>query len=295
MRTKPVIRAVTPTAGHHRPVACVTPIPLEESSSQRALKGKVAVVTGSTSGIGLGIARSLAAEGANILLNGFGDAGEISDLRRAVAAKHGVRVDYSNADLSNAQAVAAMVEQATSELGRVDILVNNAGIQHTAPVHEFPPEKWNGIIAINLSAAFHAIRMALPQMLKRNWGRIINIASTHGLVASTHKAAYVAAKHGLVGLTKVVALETATTGVTCNAICPGWVLTPLVQKQIDELAARERLSPEAAATRLLGEKQPSQAFATPAQIGAIAVFLCSDAAAQIRGAALPVDGGWTAQ
>jgi 3-hydroxybutyrate dehydrogenase len=206
-----------------------------------------------------------------------------------------VKVGYSAADMSNPAEVAGMVEQATRELGRVDILVNNAGIQHTATVEEFPAEKWDAIIAINLSSNFHAIRAVLPQMKKRNWGRIINIASTHGLVASTQKAAYVAAKHGVLGLTKVVALETATTGITCNAICPGWVLTPLVQRQIDELAARERISADAAQARLLGEKQPSLEFATPEQIGALVVFLCSDAAAQIRGVALPVDGGWTAQ
>ncbi len=261
----------------------------------RSLTGKVAIVTGSTSGIGLGLAQSLAAEGADVMLNGFGDPAEIDRLRKSLSSTHSVRVSYSNADLSKAAAVSAMIDQAVGELGRVDILVNNAGIQHTAPVHEFPPERWDAVIAINLSAVFHAIRAALPQMLRRNWGRIINIASTHGLVASAHKAAYVAAKHGVVGLTKVVALETATTGITCNAICPGWVLTTLVQKQIDDLAAREHLTPEAARMRLLAEKQPSKEFATPEQLGALAVFLCSDAAAQIRGAALPVDGGWTAQ
>jgi 3-hydroxybutyrate dehydrogenase len=258
------------------------------------LEGNVAVVTGSTSGIGLGIARALAAQGASVLLNGFGDAGHIEGLRRDLAGR-GVKVAYSPADMSKPAEVVAMIEQATRELGRVDILVNNAGIQYTAPVEEFPPEKWDAIIAINLSANFHAVRAVLPQMKQRNWGRIVNIASTHGLVASTEKAAYVAAKHGVLGLTKVVALETATTGITCNAICPGWVLTPLVQKQIDDLAARERLSKEQAQARLLGEKQPSLAFATPEQIGALVVFLCSEQAAQIRGVALPVDGGWTAQ
>jgi 3-hydroxybutyrate dehydrogenase len=259
------------------------------------LKGKVAIVTGSTSGIGLGLAQSLAAEGADIMLNGFGDPAEIEHLRKSLTAMHGVRVAYSNADLSKATAVSAMVYQAVGELGCVDILVNNAGIQHTAPVHEFPPERWDAVIAINLSAVFHAIRAVLPEMLRRNWGRIINIASAHGLVASAHKAAYVAAKHGVVGLTKVVALETAATGITCNAICPGWVLTPLVQKQIEELAKRENLTTEAARMKLLAEKQPSREFVTPEQLGALTVFLCSDAAAQIRGAALPVDGGWTAQ
>lgn len=260
-----------------------------------SLKGKVAVITGSTSGIGLGLAQALATEGADITLNGFGDAGEIECLRKTLAATHGVRVVYSNADLSNPAAISAMIGEAVGELGRVDILVNNAGIQHAAPVQEFPRERWDAVIAINLSAVFHATRAVLPQMLSRNWGRIINIASAHGLVASARKAAYVAAKHGVVGLTKVVALETAESGITCNAICPGWVLTPLVQKQIDDLAKNEGLSPERARMRLLAEKQPSKEFATPEQLGALAVFLCSDAAAQIRGAALPVDGGWTAQ
>jgi len=259
------------------------------------LKGKVAVVTGSTSGIGLGIARALAAEGADVLLNGFGDAGGIERLRKELASKHGVRVSYSDADMSRSADVEKMIETATAELGSVDILVNNAGIQHTAPVHEFLPERWEAIIAINLSAAYYATHAVLPQMYARNWGRIINIASAHGLVASVQKAGYVAAKHGLVGLTKVVALESATTGVTCNAICPGWVLTPLVQKQIDALAAREKLPLEQAKARLLGEKQPSGEFITPEQIAALAVFLCSDAADQIRGAALSIDGGWTAQ
>jgi 3-hydroxybutyrate dehydrogenase len=256
---------------------------------------KVAIVTGSTSGIGLGIAAALARSGMDVMLNGFGDAREIEALRSGLAAKHGVRVAYSGADMSNAVAVRSMVEKATSELGRVDVLVNNAGIQHTAAVQEFPPAKWDAIIAINLSAVFHGTAAVLPQMLERNWGRIVNIASVHGLVASAQKAAYVAAKHGVIGLTKVVALETATTGVTCNAICPGWVLTPLVQKQIDDLAARKQIAPEAARGLLLGEKQPSLQFATPEQMGELTVFLCSESAAQIRGAALPVDGGWVAQ
>ncbi len=259
------------------------------------LKHKTAIITGSTSGIGLGIARALAAQGADIMLNGFGDSGEIVKLRKTMADTHHVRVCYSAADMSKPAEISAMVEQAQAELGHVDVLVNNAGIQHTAPVHEFPADRWDAILAINLSSAFHAIRLAFPQMLSRNWGRIINIASTHGLVASAHKSAYVAAKHGLIGLTKVVALETATTGVTCNAICPGWVLTPLVEKQIQDLAAREKIALEAARARLLGEKQPSLEFATPEQIGALVVFLCSESAVQIRGAALPVDGGWTAQ
>ncbi len=269
--------------------------PDAESSAPGLLKGKTAVITGSTSGIGLGIARALAAQGVDVMLNGLGNPADIEKLRAGLAAEHTVRVAFSSADLSRPEAVTAMVDQAISELGHLDILVNNAGIQYTAAVQEFPAERWDAVIAINLSAVFHAIRAALPGMLSRNWGRIINIASTHGLVASVHKAAYVAAKHGVLGLTKVVALETARTGVTCNAICPGWVLTPLVQKQIDELAAREGLAPEQARTRLLSEKQPSREFATPEQLGALAVFLCSEAASQIRGVALPVDGGWTAQ
>jgi 3-hydroxybutyrate dehydrogenase len=259
------------------------------------LRGKAAIVTGSTSGIGLGIAQALAARGADVMLNGFGDAKEIDALRAELAGSHGVRVSYSGADMSRPAEIVAMVEQATAELGRVDILVNNAGIQHVAPVEEFPVDRWDAVIAINLSSAFHAIRAALPQMKARNWGRIINIASAHGLVASAQKAAYVAAKHGIIGLTKVVALETATSGVTCNAICPGWVLTPLVQRQIDAIAARENIPVEEARTRLLGEKQPSLEFATPEQMGALAAFLCSEDAAQIKGASLPVDGGWTAQ
>ncbi|HSE76671.1 MAG TPA: 3-hydroxybutyrate dehydrogenase [Alphaproteobacteria bacterium] len=259
------------------------------------LKGKSAIVTGSTSGIGLGIARALAGQGANIMLNGFGEATAIDKLRNELASRHRVKVAYSGADMSKPSDVAGLVAEATRELGAVDILVNNAGIQHTAPIEEFPPERWDAIIAINLSSAFHAIRAALPQMRARDWGRIVNVASAHGLVASAQKAAYVAAKHGLVGLTKVVALETATTAITCNAICPGWVLTPLVQKQIDALAVNEKLSPEGAKMRLLGEKQPSQEFVTPGQIGDLAVFLCSPAAAQMRGASLVIDGGWTSQ
>jgi 3-hydroxybutyrate dehydrogenase len=259
------------------------------------LTGKTAIVTGSTSGIGLGIARALATQRANILLNGFGDPAEIKKVQTSLAAQYSVKVAYSGADMSKPAEIAGMVAQAAKEFGAVDILVNNAGIQYTAPVHEFPPERWDAIIAINLSAAFHATRAALPQMLARNWGRIINIASAHGLVASVHKVAYVAAKHGIMGLTKVTALETATTHVTCNAICPGWVLTPLVQKQIDDMAKQESLAVEAAKNKLLAEKQPSLEFATPEQIGDLAAFLCSDAAAQIRGIGVPIDGGWTAQ
>jgi len=261
----------------------------------RTLEARSAIVTGSTSGIGLGIARALAAEGANVLLNGFGDAREIEALRVRLAGEHGVNVVFDGADIAKPADVRRLVAEATHAFGAVDLLVNNAGIQHTAPTEEFPDERWDAIVATNLSSNFHAIKAVLPQMRERNWGRIINIASVHGLVASQNKIAYVAAKHGVVGLTKVVALETATTGITCNAICPGWVLTPLVQKQIDEIAAREHISGESATARLLGEKQPSLAFATTEQIGALVVFLCSEAAAQIRGAALPIDGGWISQ
>jgi 3-hydroxybutyrate dehydrogenase len=259
------------------------------------LKGKTAVVTGSTSGIGLGIAWALARQGADVMLNGFGDKTAIDRLRQEISDTCKVKTGYSAADMSKPAAIAGMVEQATSELGRVDILVNNAGIQHTALIEDFPAEKWDAIIAINLSATFHAIKAALPQMKKRNWGRIINIASAHGLVASATKVAYVAAKHGVIGMTKVVALETATTGVTCNAICPGWVLTPLVQKQVDDWAARDGITNDQAKLALLSEKQPSKDFVTPDQLGGVAVFLCSEAAAQIRGASFSVDGGWTAQ
>jgi len=260
-----------------------------------ALAGKTALVTGSTSGIGLGIATALASQGVSVMLNGFGDAAEIEKLRSDLAAQHKVKVGYNSADLSKSSDVAGLVAATEQELGSLDILVNNAGIQHVAPVEDFPPEKWDAVIAINLSSSFHAIRAALPGMRRHNWGRIINIASAHGLVASAQKSAYVAAKHGVIGLTKVVALETATTGITCNAICPGWVLTPLVQKQIDAIAARENISLDEAQIKLLAEKQPSLEFATPDEIGGLVLFLASDAAAQIRGSSISVDGGWTAQ
>jgi 3-hydroxybutyrate dehydrogenase len=259
------------------------------------LKGKIALVTGSTSGIGLGIARALAGAGADVVLNGFGDKDEIERLRKSLADEFKVKAIYVGADVSKPAEIEAMVNKAMAELGRIDVLVNNAGIQHVAAIQDFPPDRWDAVIAINLSSAFHAIRVALPQMLERNWGRIINIASAHGLVASPQKVAYVAAKHGLVGLTKVVALETANTGVTCNAICPGWVLTALVQKQIEARAAAQKIPIEKAKLELLSEKQPSLEFVTPEQLGAFAVFLCSDAAAQLRGQALGMDGGWTAQ
>jgi len=258
------------------------------------LKGKTAIVTGSTSGIGLGIARALAAQGANIMLNGFGDAAAIEGLRVELE-KLGVKAAYSGADMTKAEQVAGLVAETAAKLGSVDILVNNAGMQHVAPVDQFPLEMWDKVIQLNLTSCFQAIRAALPEMKKRNWGRVINIASAHGLVASAEKAAYVAAKHGLVGLTKVVALETAKSGITANTICPGWVLTPLVQKQIDALAARKGIANDAAKIELLAEKQPSQEFATPEQIGGLAVFLCSPAADQIRGANFSIDGGWTAQ
>ncbi len=259
------------------------------------LTSKTAIITGSTSGIGLGIARALAAQGVNIMLNGFGDSAEIEKQRLGLAAEFKIKVGYHGADMTSPAEIVQMVEQCIKELGDIDILVNNAGIQYVAPIEEFPPEKWDEIIAINLSSAFHTVRAVLPQMKKRNWGRIINIASTHGLVASVNKAGYVAAKHGLVGLTKVVALETARTGITCNAICPGWVLTPLVQKQIDALAEREKMPPEKAKIALLSEKQPSQEFVTTQEISGLVLFLCSEAAAQVRGATLAIDGGWTAQ
>ena len=255
------------------------------------LKGKTALVTGSTSGIGLGVALCLARQGANVILNGFGDA----EGPKAEIAALGVKVGYHGADMSKPAEIEAMMTYAEAEFGGVDILVNNAGIQHVAAVEDFPVERWDAIIAINLSSTFHTTRLALPSMKKKNWGRIINIASIHGLVASVQKAAYVAAKHGVVGLTKVIALENATTGVTCNAICPGWVLTPLVQKQVDARAAKDGVDNDEAVRRLLGEKQPSLQFTTPEQLGELAVFLCSPAGDNVRGVAWQVDGGWTAQ
>jgi 3-hydroxybutyrate dehydrogenase len=255
------------------------------------LKGKTALVTGSTSGIGLGIACRLAAQGANIVLNGFGD----TAIAKGEIAKTGVRQGYHGADMSKPGEIEAMFAYAAAEFGGVDVLVNNAGIQHVANAEDFPVERWDAIIAINLSSAFHTTRLALPGMKARNWGRIINIASAHGLVASAQKSAYVAAKHGIVGLTKSIALETATSGVTVNAICPGWVLTPLVQKQVDARAAKDGVDDAEAKRRLLAEKQPSLQFTTPEQLGELAVFLCSAAADNVRGVAWAVDGGWTAQ
>ena len=263
--------------------------------SSAMLSKKVALVTGSTSGIGLGIARALAQQGANIMLNGFGEAAAIAQLQQELASAYGVRVSHHAADMSKPAEIAEMIRATESTLGRLDVLVNNAGIQHVAPIEEFPIDRWDAVIAINLSSAFHTIRAALPGMKQRGFGRIINIASVHGLVASVQKAAYVAAKHGLVGLTKVVALETAQSPITCNAICTGWVLTPLVQKQVDARAQSKSMSNDDAKRDLLMEKQPSGEFVTPEQLGALAVFLCSDAATQIRGAAWNMDGGWAAQ
>jgi len=259
-----------------------------------SINGKVALVTGSTSGIGLGIAQSLARQGVHLMLNGFGDA-EAAKAAVLAVALSGVRVDYHGADMSRPDQIENLIRHTEASFGRLDILVNNAGIQHVAPIEEFPVERWDAVIAINLTSAFHTTRLALPGMRARNWGRVLNIASAHGLVASANKSAYVAAKHGLVGMTKSVALETATTGITVNAICPGWVLTPLVQKQVDARAAAEGVSVEEAKKALLGEKQPSLQVTTPEQLGELAVFLCSEAASNIRGAAINVDGGWVAQ
>ena len=258
------------------------------------LDGKVAIVTGSTSGIGLGIAEAFAGAGAGVVLNGFGDAAAIEATRSGVASRHGVKVTYSGADMSKPAAIAGMVADAIRDHGKVDILVNNAGIQFVAPIDEFPEAKWDAILAINLSSAFHATKAVLPGMKQRKWGRIINVASAHGLVASAFKSAYVAAKHGVVGLTKVTAMETAEDGITCNAICPGYVWTPLVQKQIPEQAKAHGMSEEKVVRKVLLANQPNKRFATVEEMGALAVFLCSQGAASMTGAALPVDGGWTA-
>ncbi|MBT8564509.1 3-hydroxybutyrate dehydrogenase [Polynucleobacter paneuropaeus] len=255
------------------------------------LKGKTALVTGSTSGIGLAMAIGLAKQGVNIMVNGFGEKDNAIDQIKAC----GVEVDYHGADMSKPAEIADLISQTEKRFGSLDILVNNAGIQHTATVQDFPAAQWDAIIAINLSSAFHTTHYALPGMKKRNWGRIINIASVHGLVGSAQKSAYVAAKHGIVGLTKVVALENAQTGITCNAICPGWVLTPLVQKQVDARAEREKITNEQAKHDLVAEKQPSGNFVTPEQLAALAVFLCGQDASEVRGAAWNMDGGWTAQ
>jgi len=262
--------------------------------SARMLAGRNALVTGSTSGIGLGVAEALAAEGAGIVLNGFGDTQAIMRTRDRLAAEHGVEVVYSGADLSDPAAIAEMMAYARDVMGPVDILVNNAGIQHVAPIHEFPTAKWDAIIAVNLSSAFHTIRAVLPEMVERGYGRIINVASAHGLVASPYKSAYVSAKHGILGLTKTVALEVATSQVTCNAICPGFVLTPLVENQIEEQARAHGIPVEKVVTDVLLASQPNKRFSTVDEIGALAAFLCGPGAGTITGASLSVDGGWTA-
>jgi 3-hydroxybutyrate dehydrogenase len=259
------------------------------------LKDKTALVTGSTSGIGLATARALAKDGANIMLNGFGEAAAIEKERAGLEQEFGVKALYSPADMSKPAEIAAMIATTEKSFGSLDVLVNNAGIQHVANIEDFPIEKWDAVIAINLSSSFYTIRAAVPGMKKRKWGRIINIASAHGLVASGQKVAYVAAKHGIVGLTKVVAIETANAGITCNAICPGWVLTPLVQQQIDVRAKANGQTGEQAKIALVSEKQPMHEFTKPENIGALAVFLCGDAAATITGSAYSIDGGWVAQ
>jgi 3-hydroxybutyrate dehydrogenase len=273
----------TPTIAVRRPAAA------------SELVGKVAIVTGSTSGIGLGIARAFAAAGIAVVINGLARRQEAGEIVSGLAHEFGVRALYSGADMSKPADVRAMVEEAAHELGAVDILVNNAGIQHVEAIETFPPEKWDAIIGIDLSSAFHAIRAALPAMKSRGWGRIINVASAHALVASPYKSAYVAAKHGILGLTRTVALETAEHGVTVNAICPGYVLTPLVEKQIPETARARNLTPEQVVRDVLLHAQPTRRFVTTEEVGGLALFLCTSAAASITGAALPIDGGWTAQ
>ncbi len=263
-------------------------------STAQPLKDKVSLVTGSTSGIGLGIARALAAAGSAVVLNGFGKPEEIEATQSAIGSDFGVPVAYSTADMSNPQSIAEMVKMTLKKFGSLDILVNNAGIQHVVPLQEFPVAKWDAIIAINLSSAFHTTRLALPSMIAKKWGRIINIASAHGLVGSAFKSAYVAAKHGMLGLTKVTALETAELGITCNAICPGYVYTPLVEAQIDGQAKAHGIPREQVIRDVLLAQQPNKRFATTDELGGTAVFLCSDTAASITGTSIAVDGGWTA-
>ena len=263
-------------------------------TAARPLTGRVSLITGSTSGIGLGIARALAAAGSAIVLNGFGKAEEISATQAVLSAECNVKVEYSSADMTNPAAIAEMIEMTMVEFGRLDILVNNAGIQFVAPIAEFPTAKWDAILAINLSSAFHTTRLTLPRMVENKWGRIVNIASAHGLVASPFKSAYVAAKHGILGLTKVTALESAEQGITCNAICPGYVYTPLVEAQIDNQAEAHHIPREQVIRDILLAQQPNKRFATVEELGAVTVFLASEAASSITGVALPVDGGWTA-
>jgi 3-hydroxybutyrate dehydrogenase len=258
------------------------------------LQGKTAIVTGSTSGIGLGIAEAFAREGANVVLNGFGDAVQIEQTRAALAHRTNARVLYSPADMSKPKAIEHMIRQTADTFGGVDIMVNNAGIQHVAPIEEFPDEKWDAILSINLSSAFHATKLVLPMMRKKGWGRVINVASAHALVASPYKAAYVAAKHGVLGLTKVVALEAAEDGITCNAICPGYVRTPLVEKQIDDQARAHGITRDKVISDVLLKEQPNKRFVEVDELAALALFLCSDNGGSVTGAALPVDGGWTA-
>jgi 3-hydroxybutyrate dehydrogenase len=272
----------------------MTSADLGRTEPPRALDGKVAVVTGSTSGIGLGIATALAAQGAMIVINGFGDPMEIEQLCRLIGARHDVPVRYDDADMSDAEAIRDMVDRVGRGFGSVDILVNNAGIQHMAPIEEFPPEKWDAILAINLSAAFHASRAVLPEMKRRNFGRIVNIASAHGLTASPFKSAYVAAKHGIVGLTKVVALEVAEYGITCNAVCPGYVWTPLIEKQVEGQAKAHGISRDEVIRKVFLAEQPTKRFVTVEEVAGTTAFLCSESAASITGIALPIDGGWTA-
>lgn len=269
--------------------------PPNQSPLGPSLRGRSALVTGSTSGIGLGVATALARAGANVMLNGFGDAAAIEALRADLSGTFGVSVLYDGADLTRPEEVAALVARTESAFGALDVLVNNAGIQHTAPVEEFPVERWDAIIALNLSAVFLGMRAALAGMQRRGWGRVVNIASAHGLVASPYKVAYVAAKHGVVGATKVAALENANRGITVNAICPGWVLTPLVERQIEERARASGTDVASESAKLLAEKQPMLSFTTPESIGAMVVYLCGEAASTITGAALSIDGGWTAQ